>query len=57
MRINIKMIKKPTYEDLAKHLGVKRGAVQKYPKIKRDLMIRGLWCLTVEMREKIQKVT
>ena len=57
MRINIKMIKKPTYEDLAKHLRVTRGAVQKYPNIKRDLMIRGLWCLTVEMREKIQKVT
>jgi len=39
------MSKKPTYKQLADYLGVTEQAVKQYPKIKRDLMIQGLWRL------------
>lgn len=38
-------IKKPTYKELAEYLSVSEQAVKQYPKIKRDLMIQGLWRL------------
>lgn len=37
------MIKKPTYADLAKHLGITESAIQKWEKKRRTLMILGLW--------------
>ena len=40
--------KKPTYKELALYLKVTEQAVKQYPKIKRDLMIKGYW----RMREK-----
>ena len=37
------LAKKPKYKELAEYLGVSEQAVKQYPKIKRDLMIQGLW--------------
>ena len=42
---NIALAKKPTYKDIAEHLGVTEQAVKQYPKKKRELMKLGLWLL------------
>lgn len=36
-------VKKPTYKQLAEYLAVSEQAVKQYPKLKRDLMVMGLW--------------
>jgi predicted transcriptional regulator len=46
------MIKKPTYKELGKYLGVSEQAVKQYPKEKRVLMIFGLWKKKELMVEK-----
>jgi predicted transcriptional regulator len=38
-----KINKKPTYKELAEYLGVIEQTVKQYPKLKRDLMVQGLW--------------
>jgi len=35
--------KKPTYKELAEKLGVSVSAINQYNKVKRKLMILGLW--------------
>ena len=42
-KIGDRLGKKPTYKDIAKHLGVSEQAVKQYPKTKRDLFKLGLW--------------
>lgn len=47
--------KKPTYRQLAEYLGVSEQAVKQYPKIKRDLMIQGLWRMLEQGQEHEEK--
>jgi hypothetical protein len=46
------IVKKPTYKDLALYLSVSEQAIKQYPKIKRDLMIQGLWKLKQDSFKK-----
>lgn len=47
------IIKKPKYKELAEYLSVSEQAVKQYPKIKRDLMIQGLWKIKLDSIEII----
>jgi len=46
------LVKKPTYKILAEYLSVSEQAVKQYPKIKRDLMIQGLWKIRIDEQKQ-----
>ena len=45
-------MKKPTYKMLADYLGVSEQAVKQYPKLKRNLMIQGLWKIRIDQQSQ-----